>query len=354
MPKPCGGYWTAISVARMATESVGGFAPGPGTFHLDAPRSVGSRVELLLFSLGSDELFGVNVFKVREVLRAPALTRAPYLPYGVDGLLALRGHILPAVNLARLTGLGDPDRAPALVVAEFSRHLLAFLVADVERIARVDGEDVAAASPALAGDDAWLSALTRLPDGRLVSVLDVERVLAAVTAPGSAPRSVSPPGATGSPPGALGNPAGSQDRTAGDGGRDERLVFFADDSAVARREIQGVLDHLGLPHQHAADGREAWERLTGLSGRHPQDLRGRLRLILVDAEMPRMDGYALIRAIKADARFVDIPVVMHSSLSSGANRDLGRQVGADAYVTKFDPDVLAQTLTLQLRHRPAA
>ena len=346
MPKPCGGYWMATPGERVATESAGGFAPHPGTPHPGAPRSVGSRVELLLFSLGLDELFGVNVCKVREVLRAPALTRASYLPYGVDGLLALRGHILPAVNLARLTGLGDPDRAPALVVAEFSRHLLAFLVADVERIVRVDGEDVAAASSALAGDDAWLSALTRLPDGRLVSVLDVERVLAAVTAPGTA-QPVSPPGA-------LGSPTGSQDRAAGDGGRDERLVFFADDSSVARREIQGVLDHLGLPHQHAADGREAWERLTGLAGRHLQDLRGRLRLILVDAEMPRMDGYALTRAINADVRFAGIPVVMHSSLSSGANRDLGRQAGADAYVTKFDPDVLAQTLTLQLRHRPAA
>jgi two-component system chemotaxis response regulator CheV len=73
-------------------------------------------------------------------------------------------------------------------------------------------------------------------------------------------------------------------------------------------------------------------------------LREQLTVILVDAEMPEMDGYVLTRHIKADPRFEGVPVVMHSSLSSEANRAMGRGVGVDAYVAKFDPVVLADTL----------
>ena len=73
-------------------------------------------------------------------------------------------------------------------------------------------------------------------------------------------------------------------------------------------------------------------------------LRDDVKLILVDAEMPEMDGYVLTRHIKSDARFDGIPVVMHSSLSSEANRAMGQAVGVDAYVAKFDAEVLADTL----------
>jgi two-component system chemotaxis response regulator CheV len=124
-------------------------------------------------------------------------------------------------------------------------------------------------------------------------------------------------------------------------------VFFADDSVVARKEIIQVLDKLGVQHQHANNGREAWERLQALASRAQADgepLAGRVKVILTDAEMPEMDGYVLTRHIKGDARFAGVPVVMHSSLSSEANRAMGRSVGVDAYVAKFDAGVLADTL----------
>lgn len=82
----------------------------------------------------------------------------------------------------------------------------------------------------------------------------------------------------------------------------------------------------------------AHSQLTG------QSLREELSLILVDAEMPEMDGYVLTKNIKSDSRFAGIPVVMHSSLSSEANRAMGRSVGVDAYVAKFDSDLLADTI----------
>ncbi|MDX9839498.1 MAG: response regulator, partial [Azoarcus sp.] len=124
-------------------------------------------------------------------------------------------------------------------------------------------------------------------------------------------------------------------------------VFFVDDSAVARRKITEVLDKLGVRHKHAQNGLEAWTRLEGMAahaqqmGHHVGD---EIDLIMVDAEMPEMDGYVLTRNIKNDSRFDGIPVVMHSSLSSEANRAMGKRVGVDSYVAKFDADVLAETL----------
>jgi two-component system chemotaxis response regulator CheV len=134
-------------------------------------------------------------------------------------------------------------------------------------------------------------------------------------------------------------------------------IFFADDSALARKKIVQVLDQMGLPHQQAHNGQEAWQRLQALATQAEQDgepLRRRLGLVLVDAEMPEMDGYVLTRHIKADRRFEGIPVMMHSSLSSIANRKLGQQVGVDAYVAKFHFDELAGAITGMLRNRKEA
>jgi len=114
-----------------------------------------------------------------------------------------------------------------------------------------------------------------------------------------------------------------------------------------------VLDRMGLPHQHATNGADAWDKLKGIAARAEAEKLAvdmMLGLILVDAEMPEMDGYVLTRHIKADPRFARIPVVMHSSLSSVANKKLGQQVGVDAYVAKFHPSELASMIAAQLTH----
>lgn len=289
-----------------------------------------NKMELLLFSLGTHETFGINVFKVREVSPTPAITLTPNMPAGVEGVISLRGSIIPVISLAHFIRLeGAPQSiGQTLIVTEFSRHTQGFLVQDVDRIIRVDWDKVKPPENNLAGQDGMITAITELDDGRLISILDVERVLVEVlgekTLP-SLPRM---------------DPSW------------EATVFFADDSAVARKEIMSVLDRLGVKYVQANDGREAWEKLSNMaerasSARNP--LRQAIQLILVDAEMPEMDGYVLTRNIKSDQRFAGIPVIMHSSLSSAANRIMGQQVGVDAYVAKFDPAVLADTLLAFLR-----
>ncbi|MBW7903204.1 MAG: chemotaxis protein CheV [Rhodocyclaceae bacterium] len=291
-----------------------------------------NRMEILLFSLGTRETFGINVFKVREVGRSPRVTRTPNMPAGVEGLVSLRGNVIPVLSLADFLELDGrpPGPAGAMMVAEYSQRTLGFLVHEVDRIIRVDWERVRAPETALASNRGLISAIVELDDGKLVSILDVEQILA--NAFGEAVVvDIAPVRGSGS-------------------------VFFADDSIVARRQITDVLDRLGVRHKHASNGAEAWSRLQAIAGHAQQtggELRDEISLILVDAEMPEMDGYVLTRHIKGDGRFTGIPVVMHSSLSSEANRAMGKSVGVDAYVAKFAAEALADTLRPLLERRAA-
>lgn len=284
-----------------------------------------NRMEILLFSLGTSETFGINVFKVREVSKTPFITKAPNMPAGVEGLISLRGNVIPVLSLAKILGLGEAGDplGGSMMVTEYSKRTLGFLVDEVDRIIRVEWDKVRTPDNVSSNVHSFITAITELGDGKLVSILDVETILANTF--GEA---------------VVGNIAPL-------GNGHEVNVFFVDDSAVARRKIAEVLDKLGVRHKHAQNGLEAWTRLEGMAS-HAQQM-GRhvgeeIDLILVDAEMPEMDGYVLTRNIKNDARFEGIPVVMHSSLSSEANRAMGKRVGVDSYVAKFDADVLADTL----------
>ena len=284
-----------------------------------------NKMEILLFSLGSNEIFGINVFKVREVTNTPNITKTPNVPKGVEGFISLRGNIIPVISLSSFINLGDPAVCTnqTLIVTEFSRHTQGFLVHEVDRIIRVDWDKVKPPQDMLAGNEGLITAITELPDGRLVSILDVEQLLAS----------------------ALGEPDIPELAQFND--NIERYIFFADDSLVARKSIVSVLDRMGIKYQQAGNGIEAWEKLKSLAARAQQEsrpLHESLRLILTDAEMPEMDGYVLTKNIKNDRRFDGIPIVMHSSLSSQANRTMGLQAGVDAYVPKFDPVILSETL----------
>lgn len=282
-----------------------------------------NKMEILLFSLGTNETFGINVFKVREVCRAMPITRTPNMPGGVEGFVSLRGHILPVLSLRSFMGMSGDVKECTMMVTEYSRHILGFMVHSVDRIIRVDWDKVRSADEMLHNNKELINAVTELPNGKLVSILDVEQILA----------------------NAFGEAVIGHVEKVERG--HELCVFFVDDSAVARKKISEVLDKMGVKHMHANNGLEGWERLKGLADSvqsSGNSLHDQVQVVLVDAEMPEMDGYVLTQHIKADKRFDGIPVVMHSSLSSEANRAMGKRVGVDHYVPKFDSGMLSGTL----------
>ncbi len=292
-----------------------------------------NKLEILLFTLGTDprtgrrETFGINVFKVREVMRTPPITAAPEMPSSVEGMVSLRGVLVPVVDLAKYAGMSIESPREIMIVTEYNGHTQGFLVEAVDTILRLDWSQMRVPPEMLTANLGGLvTAVTELPGPKLVMLLDVEKVLSETT------RYDDEFLFKGIEPLAIGEPI---------------TVYFADDSSVARKQIERTLDALGVRYVGSVNGRQAWEELERLasyaasSGRKVKDL---LALVLTDVEMPEMDGYILTKRIKTDPRFDGVPVIMHSSLSGMSNQQLGRSVGVDEYVAKFEPQRLAEVL----------
>lgn len=295
-----------------------------------------NKLEILMFSLGADtrsgrrEVFGINVFKVREVMRAPQITRAPEMPASVEGMVSLRGNLVPVVDLARYAGIATDTKSEIMIVTEYNGHTQGFLVEEVDTILRLDWSAMRVPPEMLSANMGGLvTAVTELDDNRLVMMLDVERVLSET---GQYDDKHLFTGI---------EPLGDQEKT----------VVFADDSAVARKQIEGTLQALGLKYIGAVNGAQAWQELDRIAdhaARLKIPVERLVNLILTDVEMPEMDGYMLTKRVKSDPRFANIPVIMHSSLSGASNQQLGRAVGVDGYVCKFEPQKLSEALVSAL------
>ncbi len=294
----------------------------------DRTRLAGTnRLEVLLFNLGVDaetgrnEQFGINVFKVREVMHIPEITRAPDMPAGVEGIVGLRGVMVPVINLQKFCGINTTDKPEILMITEYNKHVQGFLVKSVDTIKRLNWEDIKEPPQMLANRLGGLvTAVTELEDKTLVLIMDVERVLAETA-----------------------EFYNKDDLFKGIAKLDsdqEITILFADDSNIARQQIKDTLKHMGIKYIGTNNGAEAWQKLLEIANQAElagQKVSDQIKIVITDVEMPEMDGYVLTRNIKKDARFDDIPVIMHSSLSAEANQALGKGVGADAYVPKFEP-----------------
>lgn len=215
-----------------------------------------NRLALLLFRLGGRQLFGVNVFKVQEVLRRPELFQVPGLPTEFAGVADVRGRSVPVLDLG--LAIGHPERdsraenGPGyLVVAEFNRSVQGFLVSGVERIVNIAVEDIHP-PPELGAEATYLTAVTRF-QGELIQVIDVESVLADI-AKVSKDVQLDP----------------SLQLVAYDR---QFQVLVVDDSRVARQQIRSVLDQLGVSATLLSDGRQALDHLlqVAASGENPAD-----------------------------------------------------------------------------------
>jgi two-component system chemotaxis response regulator CheV len=300
----------------------------------DRTRLAGTnRLEVLLFSLGKDirtgreETYGVNVFKVREVMLVPEITHAPDMPPSVEGMVSLRGNMIPVINLPDFCGIQTEERPSILIVTEYNKNVQGFLVHAVDTIERLAWEDVKVPPTMMAQQHGGLvTAVTELKDGRLVMIMDVEMVLSQTSGFGQSEEIFE--GIT---------QISDTDIT----------LLFADDSAVARDQIIRTMEHMGIKYISTINGAEAWNKLKEIADRaEATDHRASdfVQVILTDVEMPEMDGYVLTKKVKEDARFSDIPIIMHSSLSADANMALGKGMGADAYVPKFEPTELSAKL----------
>ena len=294
-----------------------------------------NKLELLLFRLGEDanldrnELFGINVFKIREIIPMPTITAVAGSHSHMMGVVDLRGQIIPVIDLPAVTGCTPKTGLNILLITEYARSTQAFAVESVEDIVRLDWRQVLSAEGNAAGG--MVTSLARL-DGensdRLAQVLDVETIL----------RKVMPPAEDEIDTALLGATVEIKPGT---------VILAADDSLIARTMIEQGLHAMGLPFLMCKTGKEAWDQLQAISDKAEAEgktVHDKIALVLTDLEMPEMDGFTLTRNIKQDPRFSAIPVVIHSSLTGSANETHVKNVGADAYVAKFVAEDLASAL----------
>ncbi len=299
-----------------------------------------NKLELLLFRLGHDsklnrtEIFGINVFKVREIIPMPEITAVAGSPPHMMGVVDLRGQILPVINLPAVAGCTPKTGLNILLITEYARSTQAFAVETVDDIVRLDwGQVLSAESSAATGMVTSIARLNRDNQDLLAQVLDVETIL----------RQVMPSNELTVDSNTLGPQVPLKPGT---------VILAADDSLVARTMIEEGLTAMSLPYIMCKTGKEAWDQLQAISDKAETEgktVLDKIALVLTDLEMPEMDGFTLTRNIKQDPRFSTIPVVIHSSLTGSANEAHVKKVGADAYVAKFVAEDLANALRKALR-----
>lgn len=291
-----------------------------------------NRMELLLFKIHGNQLFGINVFKVREVIRTPFISPVPKADSRVVGVSDIRGQTMPMIDLAKSLDLpavpADKYKDSLTIVTEFNSSVQGFLVEDVDRIVHLRWEDILPPPDSLQNVN-YLTGITRAQD-QIVEIVDVEKVLAEVS--------------------------GMQEQMSDEflhhnQSKTEGHDFFvlaADDSAVARNQLKTTLDKLGITNKIVTNGRLALDFLKKWADDADKDIsppvKDRVLMVISDIEMPEMDGYTLTTNIRKDPRLSDLYVVLSSSLSGGFNATLTEKVGANKFMSKWHPEELAQAI----------
>lgn len=282
-----------------------------------------NRLELLLFRLNGRQLFAINVFKVQEVLKLPALSQLPSSHPSVYGVVHLRGKTIPVIDLGTAIGLNKlRDLSSAnLIVAEYNRSVQAFMIGSVERIVNLNWEDILP-PPKEMGRNHFLTAITRV-NNEIVEILDVERILADVI-----PHNVAVSDKI------TVSPLIEKARAA------NLKLLLAEDSFTAVHQVTEIVNQLGIDVISVQDGLQAWQMITGWVS-EGKNIYDEVLMLITDAEMPEMDGYSLTAEIRKIPQAKDLFIAMHTSLSGNFNRSMVEQVGCNAWLSKFQVDELA-------------
>ena len=297
-------------------------------------------VDFRIFRKMGDEvyegIYGINVAKVREIIRKPKLTELPSVPEYIEGIFDLRGVVIPVVNLAKWMGVEAPDnitdKNTRVIITEFNNILIGFVVHDAKRIRRINWKDIEPASFSSGAPDSGvmdrskITGVTRIEDDSVLLILDLETVVQE-----------------------LGLYAPDKGNLTHEKTRFEGLVLLLDDSGTARKIVKDALEDMGFKVIEAQDGNTGIERLEELYNLYGEELHLHLKLIVSDVEMPLMDGFHFAAKVKEDVRFSKVPIVFNSSISDHFSQMRGKDAGGEAYLVKFDANTFYEEVARIVR-----
>ena len=292
----------------------------------DNTLKVGSNeMELVDFRIFKEEdgeiyegIYGINVSKVREIIKMPFLTELPGTPDFIEGIFDLRDVVIPVVNLAKWMGVKEPEGVQEnarVIITEFNGVLIGFRVHDAKRIRRVSWSDIEPAtfiSAANGLDSNKITGVTKIENDNVLLILDLESVVQDLGL--YEPETEIEPEAVESFSG---------------------LAMVLDDSATARKIVKDSLEKMGFQVVGAIDGEDGLNKLEDLYNSYGEEIQKQLKIIISDVEMPKMDGFHFATKVKADPRFKNIPIVFNSSISDHFSEDRGLEAGGEAYLVKF-------------------
>jgi len=275
-----------------------------------------NELEIMEFAI-ADRYFGINVAKVVEIMQHQPVTPMPNSNPYVEGVFKPRENIVTVIDLATFMGLppsADPEH-DILIITHFNKVNTAFHVHSVEAIHRLSWTEIEKPDSSIyGGEDALATGIARV-DGRLVTIVDFEKILSDIN-----PMS-------GIQVSAVENLSGRQ--------RHEYPILIAEDSPLLERLILESLNKSGYTNVHVcSNGLEAWNVLTEM--KESGEVRSKISCLITDIEMPQMDGHRLIKLVRDDPAFKDLPCVIFSSLINEEMRKKGEALGANAQLSKPD------------------
>lgn len=273
-----------------------------------------NELEIVEFGVGENR-FGINVIKVKEILNPQPITKIPHSHYAVEGIIEIRGEVVPVVNVAEALGFPPSERPEydKFILAEFNQTKIVFHVHTVTKIHRISWEQIEKPSKMYQGLETQITGVIKM-DGSMLLLLDFEKVVADI------------------------NPETSinidQLKELGERERSEKRILIAEDSGLLRALLQETLEEAGYENTiMMEDGKAAYDHLEEMleQGRNVEE---EYQLIITDIEMPRMDGHRFTKLVKDHPDLKQIPVLIFSSLITNELRHKGEVVGADGQVSK--------------------
>ncbi|MGM0873392.1 MAG: chemotaxis protein [Bacillota bacterium] len=283
-----------------------------------------NELEIVEFSVGQN-MFGINVIKVKEIIQPIKVTKIPHSHPNVEGIIDIRGEILPVVNVAKALGFGPSDEPSygKFIVTEFNKTKVVFHVHSVTQIHRISWDKIEKPSGIDQGLESHITGVVKIKDN-MVLLLDFEKIVVDI------------------------NPESGinidQVKKIGTRERSVKKLVVAEDSPLLRKLLQETLGETGFQHiKFFENGKAALSYLHSIveTGKAVED---EVQLVITDVEMPQMDGHHLTKRIKEDHTLGILPVIIFSSLITDDFRHKGQIVGASAQISKPEISVLVQKI----------
>lgn len=272
-----------------------------------------NELEIVEFEVGTNK-FGINVIKVKEIIQPMPVTFIPHAHHFVEGIIQLRGEVLPVVDMKKVLGLPNNESSEQhkYIVAEFNKQRVVFHVDNVSMIHRISWEQIEKPSDMYqSGTSQVIGVIKR--DDMMLLLLDFERIMVEI------------------------NPDSGINvdsvKKLGTRKRSEKRILIAEDSPLLRKLLNDTMNEAGYMNlEFFENGKDAYEFLETTA--QTTDIENVIQLVVTDIEMPQMDGHHFTKKIKENNKLSKLPVIIFSSLITNDLRHKGDQVGAEDQISK--------------------